>query len=74
QKCAHAFVCSSIIVCRSKAFHLKVQCRYKSKRPPRCMHKGSVVTDGKSAYFTPCDSTSLYKYQFDTEQWTQLVS
>jgi hypothetical protein len=53
---------------------LKVQCCSKSKRPPRCMHRGSVATDGKSAYFTPCDSTSLYKYRFDTEQWTELLS
>ncbi|CAI8044300.1 hypothetical protein GBAR_LOCUS24581, partial [Geodia barretti] len=38
------------------------------------MHRGSVATEGKSAYFTSHDSTSLYKYQFDTEQWTELAS
>ena len=56
------------------SLQLKVQCHHKRRRPPCRMHRGSVATDGKSAYFTPCDSTSLYKYQFDTEQWTELVS
>ena len=63
---------TGILLCVS--LQLKVQCLHKGKRPPCSMHRGSVATDGTPAYFTSHDSTSLYKYQFDTEQWTELVS
>ena len=33
------------------------------------MARGSATTDGRFAYFTPINSTSLYQYQYSTEKW-----
>ena len=40
------------------------------------MYRGSVATDSnKFAYFTPCDSNSLYKYNFSSKnKWEELLS
>ena len=51
---------------------LTVQCQQK-KRPPHGMVRGSATTDGRSAYFTPENTTSLYQYEYySTEKWTDL--
>ena len=50
---------------------LTVQCQQK-KRAPRWMIRGSATTDGRFAYFTPFDSTSLYQYEYSTEKWLDL--
>ena len=36
------------------------------------MRRGSATTDGRFAYFTPYDSTSLYQYEYSTEKWSDL--
>ena len=38
------------------------------------MRRGSATTDGRFAYFTPDDSTSLYQYEYSTEKWSDLPS
>ena len=48
-----------------------MQCRQK-KRAPESMWRGSATTDGRFAYFTPLNSTSLYQYEYSTEKWTDL--
>ena len=37
------------------------------------MWRGSATTDGRFAYFTPYDSTSLYQYEYSTEKWLDLL-
>ena len=36
------------------------------------MWRGSATTDGRFAYFTPDNSTSLYQYEYSTEKWADL--
>ena len=36
------------------------------------MFGGSATTDGRFAYFTPDYSTSLYRYEYSTEKWSDL--
>ena len=36
------------------------------------MMRGSATTDGRFAYFTPDNSTSLYQYEYSTEKWSDL--
>ena len=48
-----------------------MQCRGK-KRAPCVMYRGSATTDGRFAYFTPDDSTSVYQYEYSTEKWEEL--
>ena len=36
------------------------------------MSRGSATTDGRFAYFTPRDSTSVYRYEYSTEKWEEL--
>ena len=36
------------------------------------MARGSATTDGRFAYFTPVNSTSLYQYEYSTEKWLDL--
>ena len=50
---------------------LTVQCRGK-KRAPCEMDRGSATTDGGFAYFTPRHSTSVYQYEYSTEEWEEL--
>ena len=38
------------------------------------MRRGSATTDGRFAYFTPCDSNSVYQYECGTEKWEELPS
>ena len=38
------------------------------------MRRGSSTTDGRFAYFTPSDSTSVYQYECSTEKWEELPS
>ena len=49
-----------------------MQCHRKKKRVPRRMWRGSATTDGRFAYFTPENSTSLSKYEYSIEKWTNL--
>ena len=36
------------------------------------MVRGSATTDGRFAYLTPHDSTSVYQYEYSTEKWEEL--
>ena len=36
------------------------------------MSRGSATTDGQFAYFTPYDSTSVYRYEWRGEKWEEL--
>ena len=38
------------------------------------MIRGSATTDHQFAYFTPYDSNSVYRYEWNTEQWNKLPS
>ena len=38
------------------------------------MKRGSATTDHQFAYFTPLDSTSVYQYEWSTDQWKELPS
>ena len=48
-----------------------MQCQQKKRAPCR-MRRGSATTDGQFAYFIPVHSTSLYQYEYSTENWTDL--
>ena len=48
-----------------------MQCQQK-KRAPCFMWRGSATTDGRFTYFTPEDSTLLYRYEYSTEKWSDL--
>ena len=50
---------------------LTVKCHCK-KTAPRRMTRGSTTTDGQFAYFTPEDSTSVYRYEWRGEKWEEL--
>ena len=50
---------------------LTVLCR-KKKTAPRRMKRGSATTDDRFAYFTPCDSELVYRYQLNTKKWEEL--
>ena len=50
-----------------------MQC-HKKETTPRVMHRGSATTDIQFAYFTPCDSYSVYSYRWSTEKWEKLPS
>ena len=50
---------------------LTVQC-HRKKTAPRLMYRGSATTDHQFTYFTPCDSKSVYSYQWSTEKWEEL--
>ena len=52
---------------------LTVQC-HRKKTAPCEMIRGSSTTDGRFAYFTPSDSTSVYQYESSTEKWEELPS
>ena len=36
------------------------------------MYRGSATTDGGFAYFTPAGCTSVYQYEYSTEEWEEL--
>ena len=37
------------------------------------MYRGSATSGDQFAYFTPVDSTSLYRYEWSTEKWRRLL-
>ena len=62
---------SDVITCHVISPQLTVLCQQK-KRAPHPMRRGSATTDGRFAYFTPLNSTSLYQYEYSTEKWSDL--
>ncbi|CAI8028458.1 hypothetical protein GBAR_LOCUS16231 [Geodia barretti] len=52
---------------------LTVQCRTKETAPQR-MLRGSATSDGRFAYFTPHESRSMYRYEWRTGKWDEVVS
>ena len=38
------------------------------------MSRGSAATDGRFAYFTPFGSNSVYRYEYSTEKWEEVLS
>ena len=52
---------------------LTVKCHHR-KTAPCGMNRGSATTDGQIAYFTPHDSTSVYRYEWRGEKWEELPS
>ena len=68
-----AVVCNycDVTTCHVISPQLTVQCQQK-KRAPCEMFRGSATTDGRFAYFTPDDSTSLYQYEYSTRKWSYL--
>ena len=55
---------------------LTVQSQQKKRAPPQ-MRRGSATTDNRFAYFTPVtpyNSTSLYRYEYSREKWSDLPS
>ena len=50
-----------------------MECHRKKTAPCR-MIRGSATTDGQSAYFTPRDSTSVYRYEWREEKLEELPS
>ena len=50
-----------------------MQCHCKKKAPCE-MSRGSATTDGKFAYFSPRNSTSVYQYKWRREKWEELPS
>ena len=70
----HCYVCIiSLSLSLSLSPQLKVQCRSK-KRAPWEMEGGSATTDHQFAYFTPEDVSSVYQYEWSTDQWKELPS
>ena len=62
-----------VLSCSTHKGLLTVQFHPK-KRAPYEMIRGSATTDHQFAYFTPLYSTSLYSYEWNTEQWKELPS
>ena len=62
-----------VLSCSTHKEQLTVQCNPK-KRAPCGMRRGSATIDHQFAYFTPRYSTSLYSYEWNTEQWKELPS
>ena len=62
-----------VITCHVISPQLTVQCHRKETAPCE-MVRGSSTTDGRFAYFTPRDSTSVYQYECGTEKWEELPS
>ena len=55
------------------SLQLTVQC-HRKKTVPRGMLRGSATIDEQFAYFSPADSTPIYRYEWNTEKWDQLPS
>ena len=53
------------------SFQLTVQCRRINITPSRIV-RGSVTNDSQFAYFTPLDSTSVFRYEFRSKRWSEL--
>ena len=60
-----------VISCHVITPQLTVQC-HRSKTAPCGMIRGSATTDGRFAYFTPRQSSSVYQYECSTEKWEVL--
>ena len=63
----------SVFRCHVISPQSTVQCHLKKKAPCK-MIRGSATTDHQFAYFTPSDSNSVYRYEWNTEQWNKLPS
>ena len=46
---------------------------YVKETAPCEMRRGSAIADDEFAYFTPHNSTSVYRYQWSTEKWRELT-
>ena len=51
-----------------------MQCYQKETTAPRGMARGSAATDGRFAFFSPWDSTTVYQYEMSSEKWRELPS
>ena len=60
------------ITCHVISPQLTVRC-HKKKTASREMDRGSATTDDQLAYFTPHASDSVYKYQWSTEKWKEIL-
>ena len=49
-----------------------MQC-HKKKKAPCAMSRGSATTDDQYAYFTPCSSNSVFRYNWSTENWDEIT-
>ena len=49
-----------------------MQC-HKKKKAPCAMSRGSATTDDQFAYFTPCSSNSVFRYDWSTENWDEFT-
>ena len=47
---------------------------HRKKTAPCVLYRGSATTDVQLAYFTPWDSTSVYRYEWRGEKWEELPS
>ena len=64
---------NDVITCHVISSQLTVKCHCKTTAP--CgMSRGSATTDGQFAYFTPYDSTLVYRYEWRGEKWEELPS
>ena len=52
---------------------LTVQCHGKKTAPCR-MTRGSATSDSLFSYFTPSNSTSVYRYEYVADKWEELPS
>ena len=64
---------NDVITCHVISLQLAVKCHCK-KTAPCGMDRGSATTDDRFAYFTPCGSTSVYRYEWRREKWEELPS
>ena len=62
---------TACIVLSCILLQLAVQCHEK-KTAPREMIRGSATTDHQFAYFTPWNTNSVYRYEWNAEKWEQL--
>ena len=46
---------------------------YKKRKAPCEMSRGSATTDEQYAYFTPCSSNSVHRYEWSTENWDEIT-
>ena len=67
------FSLNDVTACYVISPQLTVKCRRK-KTAPCEMYRGSATTDDQFAYFTPRDSTSVYRYEWRGEKWEELPS
>ena len=59
------------VTCHVIFSQLTVHC-HRKKSAPDTMIRGSATTDHQFAYFTPWNSSSVFRYEWSTEKWDQL--